>query len=55
LSDSGVSIAEKREIEGREYAAVAAQTVTYTQTTYTVTQTIVATIPRMTTTEVGKF
>ena len=55
LSDAGVSIAEKRDLEGREAAAVAAQTVTYTQTTYTVTQTVVTTIPRVTTTEVGKW
>lgn len=45
--------AEKRDLEGREEAAVAAQTVTYTQTTFTVTQTVVTTIPPKTTTELA--
>lgn len=44
---------KKRDLEEREYAAVAAQTVTYTQTTYTVTQTVVTTVPRATTTEIA--
>ncbi|KEZ45151.1 hypothetical protein SAPIO_CDS2596 [Scedosporium apiospermum] len=44
---------KKRDLEGREEAAVAAQTVTYTQTTFTVTQTVVTTIPPKTTTELA--
>lgn len=44
--------AEKRAIAGS--AAVAAITSTYTETTYTVTKTVVTTIPARTTTELGK-
>ncbi|CAI4212267.1 unnamed protein product [Parascedosporium putredinis] len=44
---------KKRSLKEREEAAVAAQTVTYTQTTYTVTQTVVTTVPPQTTTELA--
>jgi hypothetical protein len=56
LSDKADSI-EKRDLPVVERAeqAVMAVTVTYTQTTYTVTQTLLTTIPARTTTEIGKL
>ena len=47
--------AEKRDLGERAADAVAAQTVTYTETTYTVTQTLVTSIPARTTTELGMY
>lgn len=44
---------KKRSLEDRAEAAVAASTVTYTQTTFTVTQTIVSTVTAPTSTEVA--
>lgn len=49
---SNSATAEKRDVAGA--AAVAAVTSTYTETTYTVTRTIVTTIPARTTTELGR-
>jgi hypothetical protein len=43
---------EKRSLEERAYDAVAAVTTTVTETTYTVTQTVVTTVPATTTTEI---
>jgi hypothetical protein len=50
LSDSAV--VEKRDVAAA--ASVAAITSTYTETTYTVTRTIVTTVPARTTTELGR-
>lgn len=46
-------VMQERTVAGS--AAVAAVTSTYTETTYTVTRTVVTTIPPKTTTELGKF
>jgi hypothetical protein len=43
---------KKRSLEERAYDAVAAVTTTVTETTYTVTQTVVTTVPATTTTEI---